>query len=132
MLYWDVDRQISVAMISNNALAPSLQQRLQRALVAFAQAEMETARAELTTPLADLQVPVGQFKLSSGEVVEVVASGQRRSVRRGGVDYPAYLIGSGIRYVPGLDLYIAGGVNGGLQWLSLYEDLQATTASNRK
>ena len=132
MLYWDVDRQISVAMISNNALAPALQQRLQRALVAFAQAEMEKARAELTTPLADLQVPVGRFKLSSGEVVEVVASGQRRSVRRGGVDYPAYLIGSGIRYVPGLDLYLAGVANGRLQWLSLYEDFQGTTASNHK
>ena len=132
MLYWDVDRQISVAMVSNNALAPSLQQRLQRALVAFAQAETEKARRELATPLVDIQVPVGQFELTSGETVEVVAIGDRRSVRRGGIDYPAYLIGSGIRYVPGLDLYLAGEASGRLRWLALYEDLEGVASSNRK
>jgi CubicO group peptidase (beta-lactamase class C family) len=131
MLYWDADRRISVAMLSNNALAPGLQQRLQRALVAFAEAEPERARRELTTQLADTQVPVGQFKLASSETVDIVAHDERRSVRRGGVEYPAYLIGSGIRYVPGLDLYLAGAPNGRLQWLTLYEDFHGTARSHR-
>lgn len=125
MLYWDADRRISIAMLSNNALAPGLQQRLQRALVAFAQADPEQARRELAAPLADMQAPMGRFKLGWGEVVEVVARGERRSVRRRGVDYPAYLFGTGVSYVPGLDLYLAGAPNGRLQWLTLYEDLQS-------
>jgi CubicO group peptidase (beta-lactamase class C family) len=122
MLYWDADRRISVAMLTNNAVAPALQQRLQRALVAFAEAQPARARAELAWPMQDIDVPVGTFELPSGEVVEVVASGELRSVRRGGLDYPAYLIGSGIRYVPGLDLYVAGAPEGRLQWLTLYEN----------
>ena len=63
MLYWDSDRRISLAMVSNNALSPALQQRLQRALIAFATNEPETAKRELQARLPDAEVPVGQFKL---------------------------------------------------------------------
>lgn len=52
------------AMVSNNALAPGLQQRLQRALVAFAQAEPEHARRELGSPMVDIQVPPGDLNSS--------------------------------------------------------------------
>jgi hypothetical protein len=128
MLYWDADRRISVAMVTNNALAPGLQQRLQRTLVAFAQAEQGRAKHELMSPLADLPVPIGKFELGSGRTVEIAERGERRSVRHGEIEYPAYLIGSGIRYVPGLDLYLAGTTDGGLRWLTLYEDLSASPA----
>ena len=123
MLYWDADRRISIAMLSNNTLAPGLQQRLQRALVAFAESRRADALGELARPLAGADAPVGQFSLSSGEKVEVLATGERRAVRRAGIDYPAYPIGSGIRYVPGLDLYVAGTPERRLRWLTLYEDL---------
>lgn len=125
MLYWDADREIAVAMLSNNALAPGFQQRLQRAIVTFAQGDARRGEAELQNSLAETPVPVGMFELSSGESVEIIAQGERRSVRRGGIEYPAYLIGPGVRYVPGLDLYLAG-ADGGLRWLSLYEDLLGT------
>ena len=45
------------------------------------------------------------------------------AVTRGGISYLAYRIGSGIRYMPGLDVYVAGAQDGGLYWLSLYEDV---------
>ena len=130
MLYWDADRRISIALLSNNALAPALQQRLQRALVAFYESEPDRANRELATLLADVEAPPGQFQLASGEIVEVVADGEQRSVRRGGVNYPAYPVGSGIRYVPGLDLYLVGTPEGGLHWLTLYEDLHGVATSN--
>lgn len=126
MLYWDADRQMSVAMLSNNTLAPGLQQPLQRAIVEFARDEAKRGEAELENRLLEIPIAVGKFELSSGEAVEIVAQGERRAVRRNGIDYPAYLIGTGVRYVPGLDLYVAGDPRGGLRWLSLYEDLQAT------
>jgi CubicO group peptidase (beta-lactamase class C family) len=124
MLYWDADRRISIALLSNNALDPALQQRLQRALVAFANADPERGREQLVAPLPRREAPLGRFKLSSGETVELVARGNRRSVRRADIDYPAYPIGWGIRYVPGLDLYLAGSADGRLRWLTLYEDLE--------
>lgn len=131
MLYWDADRRVSIAMLSNNALAPGLQQRLQRALVAFVDGQPKQAMKELAAPMPDLPVPQGQFALASGETVDVLANGKRLSVRRANVEYPAYPIGSGIRYVPGLDLYLAGSPDGRLQWLTLYEDLIGTAETNR-
>lgn len=131
MVYWDADRQISIALLSNNALAPDLQQRLRRALVAFSQSDPDRADRELATPLADREAAPGQFQLPSGETIEVVAQGEQLSVRRGGLEYPAYPIGSGIRYVPGLDVYLAGTVDGRIHWLSLYEDHQSVAALKR-
>jgi CubicO group peptidase (beta-lactamase class C family) len=128
LLYRDSDRRISIAMLSNNSLAPELQQRLQRALVAFARAEPERARSELGSLIAGGEMQSGRFRLPSGEIVEIAERGEHRSVRRGGVDYAAYPISSGIRYAPGLDLYVAGADGGRLQWLTLYEDVTGTPA----
>lgn len=131
MLYWDADRQISLAMVSNNALDPALQQRLQRALIAFAAGAPETGRFELEKALPEMDVPVGRFELPSGEIIEIVESGEQRSVRRRGVSYAAYPVSRGIRYVPGLDVYVAGAPGSRLRWLSLYEDLQGIGESRR-
>jgi CubicO group peptidase (beta-lactamase class C family) len=125
MLYWDRDRKISVAMVSNNSLSPELQQRLQRALVAFAERRNAAAQRELTAPLPDRPVDPGTYRLATGETVQIVTRNGRTAVNRGGVTYLAFLIGKGIRYVPGLDLYVSGAEKGGLHWLSLYEDAVA-------
>ena len=131
MLYWDAARRISIAMLSNNTLSPALQQRFQRALVWFAQGDTEQAVRELRNPLPETEAPLGRFKLESGETVESLARGNRRFLRRRGIDYPAYPIGSGIRYVPGLDLYFAGAPNGRLRLLGLYEDVDGVAMSGR-
>ncbi|MGI8611840.1 MAG: serine hydrolase domain-containing protein, partial [Sphingomicrobium sp.] len=123
MLYWDADRRMSVAMVSNNTLAPALQQRLQRALVAYATGRPSTARRELAEPLPERAVLPGRYRLPTGEIVAVRSKADApATVERAGIEYPAYPIGTGIRYVPGLDVYLAGGPGGRLHWLSLYED----------
>lgn len=121
MLYWDADRRVSVAMVTNNALAPSFQQRLQRALIAFAENRPERARRELRANLSESEVPAGVFKSPTGEKLVVKQSGTGVSVERRGVSYPAYPTDSAIRYVPGLDAYIAGDARGRLRWITLYE-----------
>lgn len=131
MLYWDADRRVSVAMISNNALAPSLQQRVQRALVGFVEGDPAKAKREISDPLSGSPVPLGRFEFSSGEEVQIIANGDRRSIRRGGIEYPAYPIGPGIRYVPGLDAYLAGAADGRLRLLTLYEDLTGRPMPDR-
>ena len=132
MYYWDVDRRISVAMMTNNTLEPALQQRVQRALVAFAEGRAADGRRELAAPLPDLQVASGRYRLPSGESVAVTRAEERvGAIERGGISYPAYRIGAGIRYVPGLDVFVSGAPNGGMHWLSLYEDVRGTPVGRR-
>lgn len=126
LYYWDADRRISVAMMTNNALEPALQQRIQRALVAFAEGRTADARSEIASPLPDLPIASGSFVLPSGEVVAVTRAEHRvGAVERGGISYPAYRIGKGVRYVPGLDVFVSGARDGAMHWLSLYEDVVA-------
>lgn len=126
MLYWDAERRISVAMVSNNTLAPSRQQRLQRALVAFAESRTTEGLDELRSELPDNPVQPGNYLLPSGETVAVSSDDNQVSVVRWGIRYRAYRIGAGIRYVPGLDTYLAGAADRGLHWLNLYEDMLGT------
>ncbi len=130
MLYWDADRRISVAMVSNNSLAPALQQRLQRAIVAFVEGRGRDGRHELESPLPDVDAAPGDYRLGTGERVTVRAEGERRWLVRRGLAYPAFPIGAGIRYVPGLDAYLAAGPSGRVRLLGLYEDLTGTVLAN--
>lgn len=132
MLYWDADRRLSVAMVTNNALAPALQQRLQRAIVAFAEGRPGDGRRELRSPLPDAAVESGDYRLFTGERVTIRALGERRWIVRGGLSYPAYPTVSGTRYVPGLDAYLAGAPAGRLRLLSLYEDLSGAVRTPRR
>ena len=63
--------------------------------------------------------------------MSVITKEKRVGVIRGGITYLAFPVGSGIRYVPGLDVYIAGGEDGSLHWLSLYEDLIGRPADSK-
>lgn len=125
MLYWDRHRRLSIAMVSNNSLAPALQQRLQRAIVAAAEGRRSAVGTELSKPLPDRGTKPGSYALPGGEQLVIQAMAAQVSVVRGGLTYRAYRIGEGIRYVPGLDTYIAGS-DGRLRWLNLYEDADAT------
>lgn len=121
MLYWDRDRRLSVAMLSNNTLAPALQQRLQRAIVAFAEGRQAEAMRELASPMPTRALAAGTYNMPWGDAA-IAIDGKRVTASRSGLRYPAYPIGSGIRYIPGLDVYISGDARGRLHWLSLYDD----------
>lgn len=131
MLYWDSDRRISVSMVSNNMLAPALQQRLQRAIVAAASGQPTQVGREIAAVLPDRDVEPGAYVLPDGEQLLVTRTGNRVEVARHGLRYRAYRIGDRIRYIPGLDIYIAGGAGGGLHWLGLYEDFVARPARTK-
>lgn len=123
MIYWNAERRISVAMLSNNALSPTRHHRVQRALVSYVERSSAAAVAELSEPLPDNPVFAGTYRFPTEEAVTVLAEGNRVGVVRGGITYPAILVGLGMRYVPGLDVFVAGADGGGLHWLSLYEDM---------
>ncbi len=124
MLYWDRDRRLSIAMVTNNSLAPAFQQRLQRALVKFAEGRPAEAQRELEQPLGDMPVAAGNYRAGIFEVA--VARGSAPVARRAGLEYPGFPIGSGVHYVPGLDIYVAGTSDGHIRLLSLYEDSLGT------
>jgi CubicO group peptidase (beta-lactamase class C family) len=121
MLYWDVARRVSVAMVTNNAVTSAFHQSLQRALVAFAENRPAAARREIQRRLPEREAPMGEFRLRTGERLAVRKAGSRASVERRGLSYPAYPTGSTVRYVPGLDGYVAGDEVGRLHWISLYD-----------
>ena len=121
MLYWDRDRRLSIAMVTNNSLAPALQQRLQRALVAFAEGRKSSGKRELGLPLSDEPIRPGVYQTPAGMASFV--AGSAPAVSRNGLKYPAYRISTGIHYVPGLDVYLAGAPDGNLRWLGLHDDL---------
>jgi len=129
MLYWDAKRRISVAMVTNSTLAPSFHQRLQRALVAFAENRPAEARSEILHRLPEREAPIGEFRLHAGEMLAVRKSGSRVAVERRGLSYPAYPTGSPVRYVPGLDGYFAGDEGGRLHWITLYDTVVAGSLS---
>jgi ribonuclease Z len=124
MLYWDADRRISVAMVSNNTLAPGLQQRLQRALVAFAEDRTNDCLHEIRSEMLDEPVLPGNYQLANGENVTISSENNQVFATRREIRYRAYRIGAGIRYVPGLDTYLADASEAGLHWLNLYEDMR--------
>ncbi len=125
MLYWDVDRRLSIAMVSNNALAPALQQRLQRAVVAAAEDRVATARREIVAPMRERDVAAGSFRLPDGELLTISRTARTVAINRRGIAYPAYPMSAGIRYLPGLDAYVSARADGSLHWLTLYEDALA-------
>lgn len=125
MLYWDADRRLAVAMVSNNTLPPALQQRLQRALVAFAEGRPEDGRAELAAELSDRAFSPGVYRVRSEDTITVRAGEGQVVVERRGVSYPAYGLGPGLHYVPGLDIYLTSAEDGRLHLLSLYEEMFA-------
>jgi hypothetical protein len=126
MLYWDAKRRLSVAMVTNNSLAPDIQQRLQRAIVAFASGRRGDALAELSKPLPHQQASEGSYRTPGGEIVTVQRGrGPILRLTRRGVTYDVYPLEGGIGYAPGLDVYLAQKIEARLQILSLYEDQTA-------
>lgn len=133
MLYWDADRRISVTMVSNNTLAPALQQRLQRSLVAFAEGRPSTAQRELGATLPERSGAPGDYRFPTGEIVAVrIRADALVTVERRGIEYPAYPTGTGILYIPGLDVYLAGGRASRLHWLGHYEDFVGAPVARRR
>ena len=131
MLYWDAKRRISLAMVTNNALAPAFHQSLQRALVAFAENRPAAGRRQVQHRLPEREAPIGEFRLRTGEMLAVMKAGSGISVQRRGVSYPAYPTGSPVRYVPGLDGYLAGDDARRLHWISLYDAVVAAPPLRR-
>jgi hypothetical protein len=113
-------------MVTNNTLAPDLQQPLQRAIVAFANEHSAAATAELAARPPHIRAMPGSYRTSGGEVVGVEAgSGPLLRLTRRGVAYTGFSLGNGIGYAPGLDTYVTGSSTGGLGMLSLYEREEA-------
>ena len=66
MLYWDDERKLSLAMVTNNSLSAALQQRVQRALVATAEGRPADAERELSAPLPERPSVPGTYRFPTG------------------------------------------------------------------
>ena len=133
MLYWNAKRRISLAMVSNNSLPAALQQRLQRALVAWAEGDSRGAANEIRRRLPRLAAKPGSYRSRGGEQFDITAGEEPLlNIAYRGVSYLAYPLDSGIKYVPGLDAYLSATPEGQLRFLTLYEDFPAAAERTKR
>lgn len=121
-LYWDARREIAVAMLTNNMLAPSLQQRLQRALVAFAEHRPADAGREMALATPGQPIRPGAYRAGGQLITLAPAAGPFWTITLNGLAYTGFPVGEGWTYVPGLDVYLSGTPRGALRWTTLYKD----------
>ncbi|MFN0178562.1 MAG: serine hydrolase domain-containing protein [Gemmatimonadales bacterium] len=103
--YADDGRSLAVAWVANDAPPPWLQPALSRALIAIA--EGRDPEPLVPPAAADTTVdPSGVYRVPRVGEAAVRHEGDRLVVRLRGVDYDAFPVAPGVRYLPGLDGYL--------------------------
>lgn len=122
-VYWNAQRRIAVAMVSNNTLDPHFHAQFQRALIAFAEGRGAAARNELNAPLPAHPVLPGSYRFADGSLITLAGDqGGLLTFRLGGLSYVAYPVAPTVRYVPGLEVHLTGDAEGGLRWIGMFEE----------
>ena len=106
--YADDSGNLAIAWVANDAPPAWLQAALGRALIAIAEGrEPERLHAPAAAKLpADTS---GTYRIPDVGELQVITSpgdARRMHVRLRGVEYAAFPVGQGVRYVPGLDAYL--------------------------
>jgi CubicO group peptidase (beta-lactamase class C family) len=126
VMYWDRAKRLVVVYVSNSTLAPWLQPRIARELVAAAEGREpawlgEPALQALTPEV--LARAAGSYDVAGVGRVALRAVGETAFARPpGGVEYPLYAVSSTLLYAPGLDAYVGLSPDGRLAWTTLYVD----------
>ena len=118
--YWDSERRLAIAFVSNGTLAPSLQVDIPRLLIAAAEGRPIPA---LSPPAASPPVPLqpGSYHVGSFGRVTLSSEGGSLVVKLPGrTAYPLVPAGHGWAYAPGLDLYVRGDGSDGLILHSIF------------
>jgi hypothetical protein len=122
-VYWDAERRITIAFMSNNTLSAPLQMSLPRALIAIAEGRSpeRIAPEPPATRKFDLTAAAGRYRAPGGRAFQLRRDGDRAFLDiEGGPSYRLFGGGSGALYAPGLDVFLTR-EDGGLRWDSVFE-----------
>ena len=118
--YWDSERKISVAFVSNNTLEAYLQPALARALVQLAEGKSAAPLEPPHPARLDAASLKGRYLLPMGNVTIEADAKAARITDSSGLTYPIYPM-RGWFYVPGLDVYLTRAGHR-LRWLSVFQE----------
>ena len=130
-VYRDEARGHSVVYLSNNSMPQWLRPLLSRALIAIldGRAPDRFAVPRYADVTRSLARGVGRYRVAGVGVVSVAVRDGRAFIRvERGIEYPAFPVGDGQLYVPGLDVWIGFPTDGAvaelpftrLTWLSIF------------
>ena len=128
-LYRDEERGYTIALMSNTGMPQWMRPLVMRALIDILDGKPPPAiPRHRYTPLDSValrSIP-GTFRVDGVGAVSISRRGDHAVIRiDGGLDYPAYPLGDGQLYVPGLDVWVGFPAEGGaafssLTWLSIF------------
>jgi CubicO group peptidase (beta-lactamase class C family) len=119
--YWDSERGLAVALVSNGTLSPPLQTTIPRLLIQAAEGRNLEPLLEPSSDSAS--VDPGRYRVVGIGTVRISRSGAKLNLRPpGGTSYELVGIGSGWQYAPGLDVYVkrASSLSNGILWWSVF------------
>lgn len=109
-VYWDTKRKESVVFVSNSALPMWRRARLARDLVgvlAGAAPLTDSTLAFVSYDTATQAAAAGRYAADGIDTITITTDAQRMQARLGtGLAYDVFSVGSGVYYVPGLDLWL--------------------------
>ena len=132
--YWDANKRLSIAFVSNSTLPVTLQAHLPRALIRLAEGR-EPKLPDSAGVSASIAAPFeieGRYDVPGVGRVMIEKPAQVTLLRVGnGPAYRMFAIGSGPLYVPGLDVYVSPLRQArGIEWLSVYRHATAARKSS--
>ena len=121
--YWDSERRVAIAFVSNGTLSPRLQTAIPRLLIAAAEGRrLPSVRS--AAPAGSTDLAPGGYSVPGIGAVEISRRNDGQAVRVSDLtSYRLFAAGEGWFYAPGLDAYLAAGPGAGeLRWSSVFVD----------
>jgi CubicO group peptidase (beta-lactamase class C family) len=131
LLYWNSERRIAIAWVSNSTVLSAQRARFERALVAAAEGLPAPPDPAATVPLDDekLRALAGEHVIEGAGRVRFAFDGSRATLRSAeGVEYSLFRVSSRSFYAPGVDALIGSTDDGRLVWSSVFVNAVAPPA----
>lgn len=124
VMYWDRAKRIAVVHVSNSTLAPWLQPRITRELVAAAEGRTVAPIVEprlIALDATALKAAAGIYDVpGAGRVTLLQVDGTPYVRSDIGYHYRLYAVSGTLMYAPGLDAYIGLGEDKRLSWTTVF------------
>ena len=126
VMYFDRTKRLVVVYVSNSSIAPWLQPRITRELVAAAEGRSPSTPVEpkvvALTPQS-LRSAAGKYDVPGAGRLVLFEEQDKAYLRAGaGTNYRLYPVSPTLLYAPGLDAYVGLLADGGLSWTTGFVD----------
>jgi len=132
LMYWNAERRIAIAWVSNSTVLSTHRAPFERALVAVAEGRPAPTEPPETVPLDDakLRKLAGEHTIDGAGRVRFAFDGARATLWSAeGVEYSLFRVSARAFYAPGVDALIGSTDDGRLVWSSIFVNAVAPPAA---